>query len=256
MNDWQPTEETVAVKSFAESFLSSGRLDAEYYQPKYDDLEKQIKTYSGGWKDIRNVLAQDIKNGTTPEGVIQEFLPEKPKFVRAEAFDQALKIHEESLYSIEEETFRKYKSISVAKDDVLVSMTGTIGKVAVYSREDKAIINQNIVKLTCDKNAIYPYILALYIKSVGRSLLIRQQTGNVQPYVNIPNFQNLIIPLIVKQVQDSILNFLKIFFDQQSKSKQLLEIAKTGVERAIETDEVIATNWINEQLEALNINLT
>jgi type I restriction enzyme M protein len=36
LNDWQPTEETVAVKSFSESFLSSGRLDAEYYQPKYD----------------------------------------------------------------------------------------------------------------------------------------------------------------------------------------------------------------------------
>ncbi|MBD0388351.1 MAG: restriction endonuclease subunit S, partial [Nostoc sp. C3-bin3] len=28
LKDWQPTEETFAVKSFAESFLSSGRLDA------------------------------------------------------------------------------------------------------------------------------------------------------------------------------------------------------------------------------------
>ena len=34
LKDWQPTEETVAVKTFAESFLSSDRLDAEYYQPK------------------------------------------------------------------------------------------------------------------------------------------------------------------------------------------------------------------------------
>jgi hypothetical protein len=36
----------------------------------------------------------------------------------------------------------------------------------------------------------------------------------------------------------------------------ILEIAKTGVEQAIETDEATATTWINEQLEALNINLT
>jgi type I restriction enzyme M protein len=32
-------------------------------------------------------------------------------------------------------------------------------------------------------------------------------------------------------------------------------IAKTGVERAIETDEATATNWMNQQLEALDINL-
>jgi len=256
LQDWQPTEETVAVKSFAESFLSSGRFDAEYYQPKYDEIEKQIKSYAGGWKNIRSVLTQDIKNGTTPEGVIQEYLPDQPKFVRAEAFSQALEINQESLYSVENETFKKYKSISIVKNDVLVSMTGTIGNVAVYSIDHEAIINQNIVKLTCDKNIIDPCILALYIKSVGRSLLVRQQTGNVQPYVNIPNFQNLIVPVLAKEVQDSILNCLKISSNQRTRSKQLLEIAKTGVEREIETDEATATAWINQQLEALKVKLT
>ena len=38
-------------------------------------------------------------------------------------------------------------------------------------------------------------------------------------------------------------------------SKQLLEIAKIGVEKAIEMDETIATDWINEQLETLGISL-
>ncbi|WP_448266510.1 hypothetical protein [Nostoc sp. DSM 114159] len=44
--------------------------------------------------------------------------------------------------------------------------------------------------------------------------------------------------------------------DAKSKSKQLLEIAKTGVERAIATDEATATAWMNQQLEALGINLS
>ncbi len=43
LKDWQPTEETIAVKSFSESFLSSGRLDAEYYQPKYDQLIERLE---------------------------------------------------------------------------------------------------------------------------------------------------------------------------------------------------------------------
>ncbi|MCX5962845.1 MAG: N-6 DNA methylase [Cyanobacteria bacterium] len=43
LNDWQPTEETIAIKSFSESFLSSGRFDAEYYRPKYDELYELLK---------------------------------------------------------------------------------------------------------------------------------------------------------------------------------------------------------------------
>ena len=53
LKDWQPTEETVAVKSFSESFLSSDRLDAEYYQPKYDELEAAIKKY--GFVQLREI---------------------------------------------------------------------------------------------------------------------------------------------------------------------------------------------------------
>jgi type I restriction enzyme M protein len=255
LKDWQPTEESIAVKSFSESFLSSGRLDAEYYQPKYDEIEKQVKSYIGGWTNIRDVLIKDIKNGTTPEGVIQEFMSNKPKFVRVEAFNQSLEIDEEKLYSIEHETLIKYRSISVDRDDVLVSMTGTIGNVAVYLIDALAIINQNIVKLTCNQSIINPYILALYIKSVGRPLLIRQQTGNVQPYVNIPNFQKLIIPLLTQEIQSRILTYLEEASHQRNKSKQLLEIAKIGVEKAIETDEETAAAWINQQLESLGVNL-
>jgi type I restriction enzyme M protein len=40
------------------------------------------------------------------------------------------------------------------------------------------------------------------------------------------------------------------------QSKQLLDIAKTGVERAIEIDEATAIAWINQQLEALGVTLT
>ncbi len=43
---------------------------------------------------------------------------------------------------------------------------------------------------------------------------------------------------------------------RKQKSKQPLEIAKTGVERAIQTDEATATTWISEQLETWGVKLT
>ncbi len=41
--DFKPTTQNIAIKSFSESFGKSGRLDAEYYQPKYDEVEEKIK---------------------------------------------------------------------------------------------------------------------------------------------------------------------------------------------------------------------
>jgi type I restriction enzyme M protein len=49
---------------------------------------------------------------------------------------------------------------------------------------------------------------------------------------------------------------LKPLTKKREQSKQLLEIAKIGVKRAIETDEATATDWIDLQLEALGVSLT
>ncbi len=38
--DFSPSTKNTAKKSFKDSFLASGRLDAEYYQPKYEEMEK------------------------------------------------------------------------------------------------------------------------------------------------------------------------------------------------------------------------
>ena len=66
----------------------------------------------------------------------------------------------------------------------------------------------------------------------------------------------MLIPIFNLQFQQEVKLSLNESFNLKQKSKQLLEIAKTGVERAIETDEATATIWINEQLEALGVELT
>jgi type I restriction enzyme M protein len=43
--------------------------------------------------------------------------------------------------------------------------------------------------------------------------------------------------------------------EKKKQSQQLLKIAKTAVEKAIETDETTATDWINQQLQTFNIQL-
>ena len=48
---------------------------------------------------------------------------------------------------------------------------------------------------------------------------------------------------------DEIMNELR------DQSKQLSEIAKTGVEKAIEENEEVAINWIEKELQKLNVSI-
>lgn len=41
-------------KSLSESFVKSKRLDAEYYQDKYDSFEKAIRNYHNGYSTLNN----------------------------------------------------------------------------------------------------------------------------------------------------------------------------------------------------------
>jgi len=245
--DFKPTTQNISIKSFSESFGSSGRLDSEYYLSKYIEYIEILKNYKYGWKPIQEILTNDIKSGTTPKGIIKKYIPNSNYFFRAEAFNNDLTLTYENLYSMSDKIFQNYPNLKVNKNDILVSMTGTIGSVAIVTKKIDGIINQNIVKLSANKEIINHTVLALYIKIVGKTLLTREQTGNVQPYVNIPNFSNLIVPLIDKQIQTQIENKIKESFRLKEKSKELLELAKRGVEVAIEEGEEVAIKFIKEK---------
>jgi len=238
--DFEPSKEKISIKSFSESFGDSGRLDSEYYQPKYDEIIAKIKSYKGGYKSIREVLTDDIRSGTTPKSIIKKYIPNSNYFLRTEAFNNDLTLTYNSLYSMDDNTFNKYNSIAVKQFDILVSMTGTIGSVAIITEDINAIINQNIVKLSVNNELINYNILALYMSTTGKVLLTKEQTGNVQPYVNVPNFSNLIVPLIDQSIQTQIEEKIKESFRLKEESKQLLEVAKRAVEVAIEEGEEVA----------------
>ncbi|VXD20071.1 hypothetical protein PL8927_680013 [Planktothrix serta PCC 8927] len=79
--------------------------------------------------------------------------------------------------------------------------------------------------------------------------------GSVQAELYPKDIDNFVIPFISGDKQQQIIDKYVMSLEQKQKSKQLLEIAKIGVEQAIETDEETATIWINQQLEKLGINL-
>ena len=62
LKNWQPENDNINVKNFSESFLNSGRLDAEYYQSKYDEIFKHLAQYE--CDTIHNIVK--IKKSVEP----------------------------------------------------------------------------------------------------------------------------------------------------------------------------------------------
>jgi restriction endonuclease S subunit len=105
--------------------------------------------------------------------------------------------------------------------------------------------------LTCCQDFI-----SLFLNSKFGYLQVERRVHGVAYYsISQPDLANLLIPILPKKQQQKIVEKIKSSFSLKLQSKQLLEIAKTGVERAIETDEATATAWINQQLEALGVSL-
>ncbi|WP_420759998.1 clan AA aspartic protease [Nostoc sp. CALU 546] len=255
LKDWQPTEETVAVKSFAESFLSCDRLDAEYYQPKYDQVEEVIKGCGFPSQNLGSLI-NPIQNGFD----YREYTEEGTPYIRVGDVKNG-QINFESAVKIPITMADVNKPVGLQVGDILFTRKGSFGNSAVVTElEVNGIISSEImlVRLTSAfKKEILPEYVSLFLNSKFGYLQVERRVHGVAYYsISQPDLANLLIPILPKPQQQKIVEKIKSSFLLKLKSKQLLEIAKTGVERAIETDEATATAWINQQLEALGINLS
>jgi hypothetical protein len=60
--NFKPSTENIAIKKFSDSFSITGRLDAEYYQPKYEEILEKIRQYVDGYSTINNFI-KDYSTG-------------------------------------------------------------------------------------------------------------------------------------------------------------------------------------------------
>ena len=255
LKDWQPTTETIAIKSFKESFLSSSRLDAEYYQPKYDELYKylEIACVEKGWnlKKLAS-LSLGFKYGTSDP---LEYIDKGVPFLRI-ADLQKYRFNDKDLKFISQKAAKQQKA-TVNTGDVLISRSGTLGlAIAIPEYLNNAVYGSYFILTKPNRSLINPIYLSLYINSlIGKLQTEQANTGAIQTNLTIPVLESLLIVCPPLDIQKKFVDKVSQSYDAEDKSKQLLQIAKIGVEKAIETDEATATNWINQQLENLGIDL-
>lgn len=239
LKNFQESQEKVAVKFLSESFGISGRIDAEYYQKKYDDLLNIIDSYSGG-----NVLLQELitSYSTGYPFDSSSYTSNGLKLIRITNIKKGRLDFSSCTYISKNDMILSPKDI-VSENDIVISMSGTIGNCAKVPAGTEAIINQRILKLKV--KGISPDVLCLIINSiVGLMQLDRVGTGGVQTNISSGDIFSIKIPLILETVQRCIESKLLESFTLEKESKVLLDKAKKAVEIAIEQGEEKAIKYI------------
>lgn len=246
LRSFAPSTKNTVVKSFRESFLQTGRFDAEYYQPKYDyAYKKLLKLKPKAIVPLESLLTV-ITNGQTP--LHHDLSVGDVVFLTAEhIFDFRINYDSDKRVLTEHHQEQLAKT-AIAENDLLITIKGKIGNAAIVEDIPQATnINQDVGLLRF-KEGVNPYFIAGYINSVlGRMFVQQICTGQINPFLGLGNLRTIPIPLFdnADELGQHIRQKVMEAEHARSQSTRLLETAKRAVEIAIEEDEEAAMAWIN-----------
>ena len=224
-------ESGVSVKTFSTSYAITGRLDAEYYQPKYESIQRALNA-----KDTVRTLCK-LHDKT--------FLPkpnEEYRYIElADVGTSGFIADVESQRGVDLPTRARRK---VKRGQVIVSsVEGSLQSCALITDEyDNALCSTGFYVV--DSAKINPETLLVLFKSEPIQALMKQRcSGTILTAISKDEFLSMPLPFIGDDVQSEIARKVQESFSLRHQSEKLIETAVRAVEIAIEQDEAAAVAW-------------
>ena len=237
---------SISVKSYSESLEQTGRLDAEYYQPKYDALFDSLahfncKTLGGDGGIVR--IKKSIEPGS--EAYQEEGVP----FVRVSDVNR-YEISTTDIF-IDHNIVRDIDSLYPKKDTILFSKDGSVG-IAYKVEEDGQFVTSGALLhlIVRDTKEVLPDYLTLVLNSpIVQMQAERDSNGAIIQHWKPSEIEQVVIPVLDMPTQEIIAAKVQESFALRRKSKELLEVAKQAVELAIEQGEAAAMDWLKSKVD-------
>lgn len=177
-----------------------------------------------------NTIA-DIKGGKRlPKGVNLIVNSNTHPYIRVRDLNNTIYASLNSNYEyVDDETQKAISKYTVSTNDILISIVGTIGLIAIVDNTlEGANFTENCVKLTNLKE-ITPEYLFLFLKSMeGKNAICKGTVGAVQLKLPIKNIQSISIPILNKAELCTLNNILSTIFSHISnniiESKKLSDL--------------------------------
>ena len=158
-------------------------------------------------EDIKRVqlseIVELITKGTTPTTLGYEFQDEGVNFLKIECFDENGGSIESKVAHISEECHKKMKRSQLKNGDILFSIAGAIGRVAIVTEEMlPANINQALAIIRISDEQVYlPYIKLILTSPIVIEQFERKKQGVAQLNLSLKDINEISIPLPGKDKQ-------------------------------------------------------
>lgn len=227
LKNWHPRNTNVNVKKLKESFLQTGRLDSEYYLPRYEDYAHLIEHYRGGYGQFSNVCMINEANYVPAAN-------EKYTYIELGNIGSYGNITDCTV-AYGKDLPSRARRVVHTNNVILSSVGGSLQSCALISSEyDNAICSTGFFVVR--SNAINSEtLLTLFKSEVMQNLLKQSCSGTILTAINHTELQKIVVPKIRKEVQDKIAENIQKSIALRNKSKSLLENAKVQVENVIQT---------------------
>ncbi|MCQ2317552.1 MAG: restriction endonuclease subunit S [Bacteroidales bacterium] len=226
LKDWQPNNAPVNIKQLKESFLANGRLDAEYYQTKYDELFFRLSQFECDTiKDIANIK-KSVEPGS--EAYQESGIP----FVRVSDVTK-FGISEPNVFLSQNDY--DLKELQPKKDTILLSKDGSVGIAYKVEEDTDCITSGALLHLSVFNKEYNSDYLTLVLNSIVVQMQAeRDSNGAIIQHWKPSEIEQVIIPKLPKPIQETISARIQESFALKAESKRLLDEAKMMVEREIE----------------------
>lgn len=238
LEGYKGTEEAVSVRNFSEA-LADNRFDAEYWQPKYDEIEKRVS------KVQQEKLGDVVSTKKGVEVGSEAYADEGKDFIRVSDFtiygieDVEKKISEELYEGLKE----NYKP---KKGEVLFTKDGTIGISFALNEDVDAIVSGAFLRLK-PKVKINNNYLALVLNSFYcKAQIERMSGGAIIAHLKPESAMQVKIPMLSEPKQEELAGKVLEALRLRKEAKVLLEKAKRSVEIFVEKDEKEALAFISK----------
>ena len=168
-------------------------------------------------------LAHIISKGTTPKGGKDAYVEKGIRFLRIENINEDGSISHENIKHITEEMHTGFLRRSIlCKDDILISIAGTLGKTGIVGEADLPLnTNQAISFVRLIRGNLLPQYIKMSIDNPKtQDMLISQTKVTSIPNLTLEIIGNCAIPLAPLAEQQRIVDRIESLFSKLDEAKE------------------------------------
>ena len=225
-----------ATVPFSRAF-STGRLDAEYFMPKYDGYIAFIHSFKGGCATIGSLFSQ----------VTSRCPRDEPSYRYVEIGDIDTGTGAASYNEIDTADLPDNAKLMTRAGDILVSkVRPNRGAVAIL--EDDNLLVSGAFTVLRKKSEYSCEMLQVILRSdLYRELLLRYNVGTSYPVIKDEDILNMPVPLLDHDTQEKISGHVRESFTLRRESERLIAAAVRAVELAIGYNEDTALQFLAKE---------